>query len=81
MKHVHQEGIRLERIVMHLDPSDVANDFEDFPAKNGSEERPCAEEEAEVSLDDEDEGEDAEVESISDEGRVVVYLGPGERAG
>ena len=66
---------------MHLDSSDVANNFKDFPAKYGCEERPCAEVEAEVCLNDEDEGEDAEVESISNERRVVAYLGPGEGAG
>ena len=66
---------------MHLNSSDVANNLEDFPTKYGCEKRPCAEIETEVCLDDEDKGEDAEVESISNKRRVVAYLGQGEGAG
>ena len=66
---------------MHLDPGDVADYLEDFAAADGEEERPCAEVYAEVYLDEEQEGEYAEVESVSDEGGVIVHLSPGEGAG
>ena len=79
-KDLHQERIRQEGVVMHLDPGDVANYLEDFAAADGEEERPCAEVYAEVHLDEEQEGEYAEVEGVSDEGGVIVHLSPGEGA-
>ena len=63
---------------MHLDSGDIADDFKDFATADGQEERPCARVDAQEQLDDEDEREDEEVESVADERGVVMYLGPGE---
>ncbi len=37
-KDLHQEGIRLERIIMHLNPGDVADDLQDFAADHDAQE-------------------------------------------
>lgn len=54
---LHQKRIRQERIIVHLDPGDVAYYLEDLAATDGEEERPCAGVNTEEYLDDEDERE------------------------
>ena len=52
---------------MHLDSGDIADDFKDLATADCQEERPCARVDAQEQLDDEDEREDEEVESVADE--------------
>lgn len=78
---LHEEGVRQEGIIVHLDSSDIANHLEDFAAEYGAQERPCAVSDSEEQLDDENEGEHGEIESIAGEGGVVLDLGPREGAG
>ena len=78
---LHEEGVRQEGIVVHLDSSNIANHLKDFAAEYGAQERPCAVSDSKEQLDDEDEGEDGEIESVAGEGGVVLDLGPREGAG
>lgn len=36
--NLHEEGVRQEGIIMHLDSSDIANHLEDFTAEYGAHE-------------------------------------------
>ncbi len=40
--HLHKKGIGDERIVMHLDPSDISDDLEDNASNHAAQETPCA---------------------------------------
>lgn len=74
--YLHQKRIGQEWIIVHLNPGNVADYLEDLAAAYGDKERPCAGMNAEEQLDDEDEGEDEEVEGVTDEGGVIMHLGP-----
>ena len=41
-RHLHKERIFDEGIVMHLNPSDISNDFEDDASNHTHQETPCA---------------------------------------
>lgn len=78
---VEQERIRLERVVVHLDAGDVAEDLEDLAADDAGEEGPGAVANAEGDLDDEDYGEDGEEDDVAGQGGDIVDGGKVEGAG
>ena len=41
-RHLHKERITDEGIVMHLNPGDISDDFEDDASNHTGQETPCA---------------------------------------
>ena len=66
---------------MHLNPRDIADYLQNLPAAHGDEKGPYARMDAECQLNDKDERKDAQIERVACEGRVVLDLSPGGRAG
>ena len=78
--HSHQKGIGKERVVMHLDSGNVANDFENFTADESCQECPSAVANAQAYLYEKNGGQDHKVEGIAAERRNVTDCSPIDRA-
>lgn len=77
---VHQERILREWVGVHLHSGDISDDLQEQPAKHGAHKAPGLVPDAEQHLRDEQEGEDAQQESIAGQGGDVSEMGLGERA-
>ena len=55
----HEERVRSERIIVHLNPTNIPNDLEDDTANHADQEPPCAIFDPEEDLNQQQEAEDA----------------------
>ena len=78
---VHQEGILREWVGVHLHSGDISDDLQEQPAKHGAHKAPGLVPDAEQHLRDDQEGKDAQQESVAGQGGDVSEMGLGERAG
>jgi hypothetical protein len=78
--NLQEEGIELERIIVHLHTAHITQDFEHDAAKHASQKAPSAVAEAEAELGQEDDGEEAEIGDIGGQRGHVFDLCVVERA-